>query len=66
MSEYVTNPDEAKEYYPRYRLLYITVAVTFVLFSSRLWYLQIITGNELREYSEKIVLSKIKSQLLVA
>ncbi|WP_413290903.1 penicillin-binding protein 2 [Bdellovibrio sp. HCB337] len=53
MSDYVNNPDEAKEYYPRYRLFYIAVGITFVLFTTRLWYLQIITGNELREFSEK-------------
>ncbi|HEY8269420.1 MAG TPA: penicillin-binding protein 2 [Pseudobdellovibrionaceae bacterium] len=53
MSDYVNNPDEAKEYQPRYRLFYIAVACTFIIFSARLWYLQIITGNELREFSEK-------------
>ncbi len=53
MSDYVNNPDEAKEYIPRYRLLYSMIAITFVLFATRLWYLQIISGNELREFSEK-------------
>ncbi|MBK9321760.1 MAG: penicillin-binding protein 2 [Bdellovibrionaceae bacterium] len=53
MSEYVSNPEEAKEYVPRYRLLYSMIAITFVLFAMRLWYLQIISGNELREFSEK-------------
>src|SRR5689334_14913952 len=63
MSDYVTNPDEAKEYIPRYRLFYVMVAFTFVLFSGRLWYLQIITGNELREFSEK---NRIKQNKITA
>jgi penicillin-binding protein 2 len=53
MSTYVNNPDEAKEYYSRYRILYIAIAATFCIFTMRLWYLQIISGNELREFSEK-------------
>lgn len=53
MSDFVNNPDEAKEYLPRYRLFYVCVACTFLLFTGRLWYLQIISGNELREFSEK-------------
>ncbi len=52
-SNYVNNPDAAKEYYARYKILYIAIAVTFTIFTTRLWYLQIISGNELREFSEK-------------
>jgi penicillin-binding protein 2 len=63
MSDYVNNPDEAKEYLPRYRLLYIVVACTFIIFTGRLWYLQIITGNELREFSEK---NRIKQNKITA
>ncbi|MGZ3744315.1 MAG: penicillin-binding protein 2 [Pseudobdellovibrionaceae bacterium] len=63
MSDYVNNPDEAKEYQPRYRLFYIVVACTFIIFSSRLWYLQIITGNELREFSEK---NRVKQNKITA
>ncbi|MBS1969689.1 MAG: penicillin-binding protein 2 [Bdellovibrionales bacterium] len=63
MSDYVNNPEEAKEYQPRYRLFYIAVACTFVLFSARLWYLQIITGNELREFSEK---NRVKQNKITA
>ncbi|MBC7370558.1 MAG: penicillin-binding protein 2, partial [Bdellovibrionaceae bacterium] len=63
MSEYVTNPDEAKEYIPRYKLLYSFIAVTFLIFTARLWYLQIITGNELREFSEK---NRIKQNKITA
>jgi penicillin-binding protein 2 len=53
MSTYVNNPDEAKDYLSRYKMFYIALAVTITLFSIRLWYLQVITGNELREFSEK-------------
>src|SRR5437868_2792671 len=63
MSDYVNNPDEAKEYQPRYRLFYVAVACTFVIFSARLWYLQIITGNELREFSEK---NRVKQNKITA
>jgi penicillin-binding protein 2 len=63
MSDYVNNPEEAKEYLPRYKLLYSVIAITFVLFTGRLWYLQIITGNELREFSEK---NRIKQNKITA
>ncbi len=63
MSNYVNNPDAAKEYYSRYRLLYITIITTFCLFTGRLWYLQIISGNELREFSEK---NRIKQNKITA
>lgn len=53
MSTFVSNPDEAKEYQGRYKAFYIVIAVTFTIFSMRLWFLQIISGNELREFSEK-------------
>lgn len=53
MSEYVNNPDEAKEFWGRYKYFYALVGMTFVIFALRLWYLQIIQGNELREFSEK-------------
>lgn len=45
--------DEAKEYLPRYRLLYIAIVVFTVIVSTRLWYLQILQGSELRQFSEK-------------
>ncbi len=60
MSTYVSNPDEAKEYQSRYKIFYITIAITLSLFTMRLWYLQVISGNELREFSEKIVSNKNK------
>jgi penicillin-binding protein 2 len=51
--DYISNPDESKEYWPRYRIFYIFLVTTFVIFTLRLWYLQVIQGNELAEFSEK-------------
>lgn len=51
--DFVSNPDEAKEYWSRYKLFYFAMGITFLIFLSRLWYLQIIEGHELREFSEK-------------
>ncbi|MES3038459.1 MAG: penicillin-binding transpeptidase domain-containing protein, partial [Bdellovibrionota bacterium] len=60
MSEYVTNPEEAKEYWGRYKLFYILLICTVTLFTVRLWFLQIISGNELRDFSEKNRFKQIK------
>jgi penicillin-binding protein 2 len=54
MNTFLSNPEEeAKEYLPRYKLLYFAVAIVTVLVVSRLWYLQVIQGTELRRFSEK-------------
>ncbi|MGZ3768931.1 MAG: penicillin-binding protein 2 [Bdellovibrio sp.] len=63
MSNYVNNPDEAKEYNGRYKIFYITILFTLSIFSMRLWYLQVISGNELREFSEK---NRIKQNKITA
>ncbi|WP_374030574.1 hypothetical protein [Bdellovibrio bacteriovorus] len=63
MSTYVSNPDEAKEYLGRYKIFYIAIGFALTIFTMRLWYLQIISGNELREFSEKTVSNKTKSPL---
>lgn len=63
MSTYVSNPDEAKEYQSRYKLFYIMIAFTLSIFTMRLWYLQVISGNELREFSEK---NRIKQNKITA
>lgn len=60
MNEYVNNPDEAKEYWDRYRLFYLLLALTIGLFSVRLWYLQIFNGAELRNFSDKNRLKEMK------
>ncbi len=59
-NQYVNNPEAAKEYVPRYRPIYLILALTFLSFASRLWYLQIIKGTELREFSEKNRIKEIK------
>lgn len=60
MSQFISNPEEAKELIPRYRLFYGVLAFTFLLFVSRLWYLQIIEGSQLREFSEKNRIKQLK------
>lgn len=59
-TQYVNNPEAAKEYIPRYRPIYVLLALTFITFTARLWYLQIIKGTELREFSEKNRIKEIK------
>lgn len=61
MNDYVSNPEETKELLPRYRLFYAMLIFTVILFSGRLWYLQIINGTELREFSEKNRIKESKS-----
>lgn len=63
MNTYINNPEEAKEYSSRYNILYIVIACTFTIFTLRLWHLQIISGNELREFSEK---NRIKENKIFA
>jgi len=54
MSDFLTtSEDEAKEFLPRYKILYAFVLIGCLLISSRLWYLQIMQGSELRRFSEK-------------
>jgi penicillin-binding protein 2 len=63
MTEYVSNPDEAKEYWGRYRYFYLAFFIVFSTFTIRLWYLQILSGTELREFSEK---NRIKQNKIIA
>ncbi len=53
MAEYIGSLEETKEYAPRFKIFYFVIVVAFLLFGSRLWYLQIIQGEELRRFSEK-------------
>jgi penicillin-binding protein 2 len=50
---FVEQMDEGKEYSSRFRYLYGVVAVVTFIIISRLWYLQIVEGQELRDFSEK-------------
>lgn len=63
MNEYISNPDEAKEYWGRYKLFYIAIACAFTMFGARLWYLQVLSGSELRAFSEK---NRIKQSKILA
>jgi penicillin-binding protein 2 len=45
--------DEAREYQPRYKLLYACIILCTLVIAGRLWTLQIIQGSELREFSER-------------
>lgn len=63
MSEYINNPDEAKQFQSRYRGLTAFIVGTVVLFVLRLAWLQVIQGNELRQYSEK---NRIKQNKIAA
>jgi penicillin-binding protein 2 len=60
MADYVNNPDESKEYWGRYKYFYFFIVVTFISFTIRLWYLQIISGSELRDFSEKNRIKQMK------
>lgn len=48
-----SSEEEVKEFAGRFRLMYVVVGVVCLVIMSRLWYLQIYQGEELREYSEK-------------
>ncbi len=63
MKDYLYNSTETKEYRNRFKILYSIIAITGCIFLFRLWYLQIIMGNELRELSVK---NRIKATKLPA
>lgn len=58
--DFISNPEEAKDFGPRYRALYTVIFLSFLIFVMRLWYLQVIEGAELREFSEKNRIKQIK------
>jgi len=57
------NEYESGQFKKKFRLLFILVIVTLTLIMMRLWYLQVIKGDELRQRSENnsVRLRKIKS-----
>lgn len=63
MSDYINNPDEAKEFQYRYRSISVFIIITFLVFSVRLMWLQIFQGNELRQFSEN---NRIKQNKITA
>ena len=60
MAQFIANEQEAKEYLPRYKILYALIGCTFAIFFMRLWYLQIINGSELRTFSEQNSIKETK------
>ncbi len=53
MSEFENSEDDGRDLVSRFRLVYLVLGVTLLAMFMRLWFLQIISGDELREYSEK-------------
>jgi penicillin-binding protein 2 len=54
MSDFLqTSEEEAREYLPRYRIMYAVIFICCSLILGRLWFLQILSGTELRQFSEK-------------
>jgi penicillin-binding protein 2 len=62
-SEYISNPDEARDYISRYKIFYYFVFFTFFVFVMRLVWLQVISGRELRQFSEK---NRVKQNKITA
>lgn len=64
MSEYEVSEDDVRDLQTRFRMVYSVLAITFLILFTRLWYLQIMEGDELREYSEKnrVKETKIRAQ----
>lgn len=52
--------EQIREYQFRFRYLYIVLFVAFGLLLARLWYLQIINGDKLRQWSEDNRVKKVK------
>ncbi|MEO0336402.1 MAG: penicillin-binding protein 2, partial [Pseudomonadota bacterium] len=60
-NDFLNNAEqEAKEYVQRYKYLYIIVGLASLLIVGRLWHLQIIQGQELRQYSERNRVKEVK------
>jgi penicillin-binding protein 2 len=53
MSDYEVNNDDVRDLLSGFKLIYAVLGLTFFVIVGRLWYLQVIEGDELREYSEK-------------
>ena len=62
-SEYISNPEEARDYLSRYKLFYYFVFFTLTIFVLRLVWLQVISGRELRQFSEK---NRVKQNKIAA
>jgi len=54
--------EDVKEYNTRYKYLYLSIAVASLFIFSRLWYLQIIQGSEMRAFSDRNLIKESKIQ----
>lgn len=52
--------EQIREFQMRFRYLYITVGVAIAVLFARLWYLQIISGEKFRQYSEENRIKRVK------
>jgi len=53
MSGFIGSEEDARDLQPRFKVAYPALAIVSLLILSRLWYLQVMEGHELRLYSEK-------------
>lgn len=53
MSDFGVSDEDTRELQLRFKIVYTSIVVIFSLLFTRLWFLQIIEGDKLREYSEK-------------
>ncbi len=63
MADYLSNPDETKEYSHRYKFMYLMIILITFMYFIRLWYLQLYKGNEFRFFSDR---NRIKIEKLPA
>lgn len=52
--------EDTKDFVARIKRVYFCIAAAFLIIFSRLWFLQIIQGDELREFSEKNRVKEVK------
>jgi len=52
--------EQIREYQFRFRYLYIALFAAFIILIARLWYLQIISGDKFRQYSEENRIKRVK------
>lgn len=58
MSNLLDTSEDTRELQARCRMLYSSVFIIFLIFFIRLWFLQVISGTELRLFSEKNISKK--------
>lgn len=58
MSTLLDTTEDTRDFQQQCRYLYVLVGIVFVVFFIRLWYLQVISGTELRFFSERNISKK--------